>query len=104
MKKWIRQYLGLDNTQNYIYAIAQTVARIERANEQVLQLKSSVDVTLTAVGKVISKFDPIYTQSELDPDRKAASDKLGQEVIDKLYAEDAARQQSTGFPSQSRRL
>lgn len=40
-----------------------------------------------ALGRIIAKLDPAYGRSEFDNVRKAESDRLGQEALDKLLGE-----------------
>lgn len=53
-------------------------------------LATDVKVIQRAIGKIIAKLDPNYHVDELDKDRKAASDKLGDQVIARLKGEYAA--------------
>lgn len=48
---------------------------------------NQLSITNRAIGRIIAKFDPAYNQDHLDPETKAASDKIGDDVISRLLSE-----------------
>lgn len=48
------------------------------------------------IGRLIGKLEPLYGIPEDSPERRAASDKLGQDIINRLQAEHKAANHSTG--------
>ena len=98
MKRFIQEYLGITPIQGSLRRLHEDS---EHQNEQVaklLQLKNQITVALEAMGKILVKLDPILAKDEFDADRKAESDRLGQETIDRLIAENKARRHSLGEP------
>lgn len=78
MRQWIRKWLGL-----------------EAVNEQLYYLNKQNDEILLEIIKLRSDLTATFTD-ELDPKRKAMSDRLGQKMIEKLKAEDMARRHTLG--------
>jgi len=96
--RWLRNWLGITSLiddvnamRNSLIDLVQTQERTNRVNQEMIQ------PLLNGVGRIIAKHDAFYAQSELDnPERKAASDKLGDEAIARLKAEDKARRHTLG--------
>jgi hypothetical protein len=59
-------------------------------------LSKEIRVQNDAIGKLLVQIQPLLAVDELDPTRKAESDRLGEEVINRLRAEDLARQHTLG--------
>jgi hypothetical protein len=93
MKNIIRKWLGLDKIQEDQHMIARCLARI--STTQTLHL-DQLKILYSGVARIIAKIDPEYSRSEFDPIRKAESDKLGAEVMNKLIGEHLAQRHSTG--------
>lgn len=94
MNNWVRRWLGLE--QDFA-----TLARMIADNADKLKvIEKNINrtvVTSQAVGRLVARLDPNYAKTELDnPERKAESDRLGEEVIAKLEAEDRARRHTLG--------
>lgn len=49
-----------------------------------------------ALGRIIAKLDPIYGTSDLSAAKRAESDRIGEEAIHRIQAEDKARRHTTG--------
>lgn len=96
MKNLIRKWLGIDELQYKTSDIMQSQDRIELNQLNILKLKPQLEISLIGIGKIISKLEPTFIQDELDPVRKADSDRIGQEALDRLYAENFARKHSLG--------
>lgn len=60
------------------------------------KLENQIRPMLAGVGRIIAKQDPLYGTVEVDPVRRADSDKLADEVIERLKAEDMARRHTEG--------
>lgn len=75
-------------------------ATIEYMNQELhrerIFCKNKVEATLAGIGRIIARLEPIYGKDELDPARKAESDKLGEAVIKRLEAENKARKHTLG--------
>lgn len=49
-----------------------------------------------ALGRIIAKLDPIYGTSDFSEAKRAESDRIGEEAIRRIQAEDKARRHTTG--------
>lgn len=100
MKQWIRRYLGLDDLQTSVETSSSRTQDMLIINSiETKRLINRVEPVMIGIERIISKLDPMFAQSEnpLDnPNRKAESDRLGKEAIDRLLAENAARHHSHG--------
>lgn len=91
MKRWLRQYLGIDEIQEDQHMIARCLTEISvNQTSHLRQLK----ILYSGIGRIIAKVDPEYSRDELDPERKAESDKIGASVTNKLIGEHLARSNS----------
>ena len=85
----IRTWLG-------IYDIQQDISHINYEfncciDALVFKIHEETKTTNLILARLVAKLDPLYGKPENDPERKAASDKLSNEVIAKLRAEHAVR-------------
>ena len=96
MKNLIRTWLGLDKIQGRQLINAKTLNQIEK--NQAAHLRQ-LKILYTGIGRIIAKIDPEYSRDELDPKRKAESDKIGEQVMNKLIGEHLARQHSNAGES-----
>ena len=89
MIEWLRRHL-------YIHTILEgnidAVNRMRRLQQDVDQLKT----ILPALGRILAKLDPDYSTSDIDPAKRAESDRIGEEAIRRIHAEDMARRHTTG--------
>jgi len=83
MRNWIRRWLGIEELRLNLFYVRKEIQKDYRVTQQ-------------ALGRIVAKLDPDYNKSESDPSRKAESDRLGEEVIKRLEAEDWARRHTTG--------
>ena len=88
LRKYIQDWLGITELQRYANAI---IDRDDIRQCQLTRLEDSSRTLAPALGRIIAKLDPTFGQPELDPARKAASDKLADEVLSRLTAEQAVR-------------
>jgi len=96
MRQWIRKWLGLEAMNQQLYELDRTCDRIERKMDK---LYSGVNVNTVALGHILGQIKPILAQAEeidLNPERRKASDELGEQIIEKLKAEDMARRHTAG--------
>jgi hypothetical protein len=100
MKKWLRRVLGIkvliyniDNLEDSVNGLIDDIATL---NANVGKLSTLIRVNESALGRIIAKLEPALTKDELDPARKAESDRLGEETIKRLIAEDWALLYTTG--------
>lgn len=49
-----------------------------------------------AMGRLVAKLDPTYNVDEMNPDRRKASDAIGESVMNRLRAEAKAQRHMTG--------
>jgi hypothetical protein len=93
MKRWFRVWSGnieiLFNTNLLLKQNNEFRTRLERQSDDIRVLNA-------ALGRIIAKLDPMYGVPEDDSARRAASDKLSNEIIARLKAEDASRRHTTG--------
>lgn len=92
IKNWLREYLGIAEVGRRLYStellltrMSAELGRRQDAHSEMLRVQCQ------ALGRIITRIDPQYGRDETDPQRRAESDALGKEVIEKLWAEDAAR-------------
>lgn len=85
---WLQRLLGLP----YMSADLRAIQDRQKSHGQALaNIARDIRVLSLACSRIIAKLDPNYIVAEDDPDRKADSDAIGEEVLRKLYAEhDAA--------------
>ena len=95
MFDWLKRQLGVYELLSEIAATKRAALEIRELGRDLHDARLKLDIQSRAMGRIISKLDPIYRISEHDPARKAESDKIADEVIAKLYAEHAA---SNRFP------
>jgi hypothetical protein len=93
MWNYIRRKLRLYEVQEDVVSLEHQISYLRN---DVKAYAKVVAVQNAALGRIIAKLDPMYGKDELDPARKAASDELGQQVINKLAAERAAQNKLRG--------
>ena len=86
----IQNWLGITAQANYSRDAERyydgILRRLDRIEARTLSSES-------ALARIVAKLDPAYLQDPSDPAVRAASDKLGREVIAKLDAEAIIRNQ-----------
>ena len=80
----IMNWLGISDL---FRSISDHTAYQDREFQKIL---NQIAVHNRALGRIIAKVDPQYNRSEFDPERRAESDKLADEVIARLHAEHKA--------------
>ena len=60
---------------------------VHQLEDDLNQLTTKLSAVLSGVGRLIAKADAMYAKSEDDPGRVAESGKLGDQVIERLRAE-----------------
>jgi hypothetical protein len=89
MKTWIRNFFGIPE------GFEGRLRRLERESEyhtiQQAKIVNAIAAIGSGLGRIIAKFDPLYAQDELDPERRKASDEIGDKVMAKLTAEHIER-------------
>ena len=88
MKQWIKTWLGITE----IHKDLEMVLHIQNLDtDNVLKTINVVSMQIgihnRALGRVIAKLDPLFVTDEMDPNRKAESDRLGQEAIKRIIGE-----------------
>lgn len=96
MRTWIRQFLGITDFEDEVRG---SLRRVHETLESVAgtsaHLPPQIEVALQAMGRIIAKIDPMYGRAEDDPARVADSARLGEEVINRLMAENTIRREKT---------
>ncbi len=90
MRNFLRRLLGLNDDLEAI------ISAVESSNGDIQRIELRLSAMSAGMGRIVAKLDPMYGKSEFDPARKAESDKLGEETIRRLEAEDWARRHSVG--------
>ena len=93
LRNRIRNWLGLDQDTNQILSLRSSIYSLRT---DISHLRNDTNAYFNGVARLLTKLDPTYGQSVFDPTRKAASDKLAEQVITKLKAEDLARRHTLG--------
>lgn len=90
MKKWIREWLGID--QIYWNLSDMRENDLDR-HKQLNRIEEQLRALGPGLGRVIAKLDAKFAQDESNasPERKAESDRIGAEALKRLEAEAAAR-------------
>ncbi len=92
MKNWLRNYLGINEIMEDLRTVRFANDALSVTLKELFILQRA---TSSGVSRIIAKLDPMYSSPELDPTRKANSDKIG-EAIEKLIAEEKARMHIDG--------
>jgi hypothetical protein len=82
MKNWLREYLGINE-------VLTALNRLEL--DHIRKMQSTLNAIGPGLGRVIAKLDANYARDELDPDKRAESDRIGEEALRRLAGEAAAR-------------
>ncbi len=87
MKKWLRQYLGITEVQEDQGLLNR---RFREVLTELAAVKGQTIASNRGMGRLLVKLDPLFGVDELDPARKADSDRIGQDIIKKLIGEHVA--------------
>lgn len=93
MKDRIRRWLGIEQLYIELTSIQGPLVLQQRLTAEANTKLSAIGPGL---GRVIAKLDPMFGRDELDPTRKAESDKLGSDVMKHLTGDYLARQAMEG--------
>lgn len=90
LKDLIRRWLGLDQ----ILWNLQDIRENRLSDRKLLnKMDTQLIAILPGLGRVIAKLDANYARSEFDPAKQAESDAIGEEILRRLAAEQAVRDQ-----------
>lgn len=96
-KHWLREYLGINEIwrkQENMNSIALAISeRLGDTQQNIKTISSKIGILNQGLGRVIAKLDANYARSEFDPAKQAESDAIGEEVLRRLAAEQAVRDQ-----------
>jgi len=84
MRNIIRRWLGLTAIESSISGIENDTYYLR---EEITKTRNELKVTNRAIGRIIAKVDPLSAIPEDNNARRAASDKLSDEIIAKLTGE-----------------
>ena len=84
MRYWLLKFLGITEILHEQRSLRTQMGSWAYRTER---LRLEIGATNRAIGKVVHKLDPNLLVPEDDPARKAASDRLGDEVIKRLKGE-----------------
>lgn len=90
MKHWFREFLGINDLARNQQQLYSEHSHLHNKTDQLLKQMSALG---SGLGRVIAKLDARFAEDESNasPERKAESDRIGEEVIKRLEAEAAAR-------------
>lgn len=95
MKAHIQRWLGLDDLRSEIEFLADNQkAQARIISKSLDNLEQQARPLLVALARMIAQKDKYFAMDELDPRRKAESDVIGEQVIQRLQAEDAVRRRT----------
>lgn len=93
IKDRIQAWLGITDLRVSQYHHTSSILSLSNKLDRVA---NNVSAFGPGLGRIIAKLDPDYAKDELDPARRAASDKLSDETIRRLQGEALARDHTTG--------
>jgi flagellar biosynthesis chaperone FliJ len=93
MKEFFRYYLGIYNLERKIDFLGSEIDHMEHTTKL---LRDQVEITLQSLARVMVKLEPELLRDDLDPKKREESDKLGERIIKRLYAENSARHHQFG--------
>lgn len=88
--KWLQRLLGLDDIYQQINAQNRYITGLRGEIGALSSLKTEIGIHNRSLARVISKLDPMFGRDEIDPVRKAESDKLTNDIMQKLIGEHLA--------------
>ncbi len=92
IRQAIRRYLGITEIQEDQSMILRAVTtNIDSLRKRLGTTESVMRIYVSGIGRVIAVLDPNFGIPEDDPRRKADSDRMGNDIIKKLKAEDEIR-------------
>jgi len=96
MKHLIQRWLGIEQlARDNMELISQLV----ELKHKLTTLQGQIVASNMGMGRILAKLDPMYSVAYDDPERKAASDKLSKEIIQKLFVEQViSNRMQTGDP------
>jgi len=92
IQKWLGIeliYNQVNDLQNYIIGVRGELASLK-------MLKTEIAVHNKALARMIAKLDPVFGRDELSPKRKAESDKIADDIMNKLLSEHIIAKQAGG--------
>jgi len=92
LKKW----LGITSLQGDIQDLTLLIYRQNKRLDEVLQMRAMLMAHNTGLGCIVAKLYPRFGQDELSPKRQAESDKLGNDIMNKLLSEHIIAKQAGG--------
>lgn len=97
--RYLQRKLGILDIQEKQYMIHEALLDSrEILYNNFRNIYSDVAVHNRALARIIAKLDPMYGVSEFDPARKAASDEIGERVMERLKAEAEVEAKYRGEP------
>lgn len=87
LRRRIRDYLGINDLFDGLAADRDLSDAVRSLSSDIYKLAIQVQAQQLGIGRIIAKLDPAYGGPEIDPTRRAESDKLGKQVIERLAAE-----------------
>lgn len=96
----IQSWLGITDSFGYIKKLNSDFDEFYRDQRDIkadiVKMKSELVIHNQALARIIAKLDPIYPQSEISPERRAASYEIALRVMNKLYSETTISRQYDG--------
>lgn len=89
IRRRIRRWLGITEIQEDQALIHRELKGLGSLQKRVLD---QMNVITPGLGRVIAKLDANYARDDHDPAKRAESDEIADETIERLRAEAAARE------------
>lgn len=94
--KWLQRALGIEHIYDQLIGLNNYITGLRGEMAALKSLKSEIQIHNRSLARVIAKLDPMFGEDEISPERKAASDKLTEQVMRKLIGEHLASNQHLG--------
>jgi hypothetical protein len=100
MWQFLRRKLWTYEIATFIHQLEEQVVDLKAYHSSMAHQINTIDGRLRvqneALGKILAQLQPMLGKSEFDPAREAESDRLAEETIKRLEAEDWARRHTEG--------
>lgn len=94
--KWLQRILGIQAVYDQVVEQNRYITGLRGEMSALKALKGEIALHNRALSRIIGKIDPHFAEDESSPERKAASDKLTEQVIRKLVGEHLANNMHKG--------
>jgi|HubBroStandDraft_2_1064218.scaffolds.fasta_scaffold166512_2 hypothetical protein len=88
LRTLIRKWLGIENVLVKLISIS---IEQQMLHTELRRVHMNIITHHDALGRIIAKLDPLYGVDEQDPARRAESDRISRQAMERLEAEAKAR-------------